>query len=338
MIMLNKQTKSLRSMYKLFSFAIVIAFLQGSISAQTCDYPTPLCGDEPEQVTSFYPTIFAGEPIDSCMTGDMVTVLKFHTTYLNSDQGVDVSITGLECSGAELNILVVEHSLLDPCNSSLYSAVSECATTTTSVTLTTEPLFANTDYLILISYTNGIVEMPCEFEIEVSGEPLSIEACCPTNIEFLESTDLVVLGGDGGLGYSWTPEEYVDNPSSYAVTVTPPMTTSFEVTGFVEQCSYSDQVLVVVGTDVDVPNAFSPNIDERNDTWKITGLSSYTRSLISVYDRWGQEVFRSIGYPFAWDGKMRGQDVPAGTYYYVIELNEPGVDLTPITGNVAVIR
>ena len=336
--MLNKQMKSLRSMYKLFSAAIFIVFLHGGISGQTCDNPTPLCGDEPTQITDFSPSSFIGQTIDSCLTGDQVTVLKFHTTYLNSDEGVDVSISGLESSGAELQMIVVAFSLLDPCNSSLYTAVSECVTTTQAVTFTTESLYTNTDYLILISYTLGIIELPCGFNVEVSGEPLSIEACCPMNIQFLESADLEVLGGDGGLGYVWSPEEYVDDPSSYSVTVTPPSTTSFEVTGFVEQCEYSDQVLVVVGTDVDVPNAFSPNGDSFNDTWKITGLPSYTRSLITLYDRWGQEVLRSIGYPFPWDGKMGGKDVPTGTYYYVIELNEPGVDLDPIVGNVAVIR
>ena len=336
--MLNKQMKSLRSMSKLFTIAIFIVFLHGGTSAQTCDNPTPLCGEVETQTTEFSLSSFIGEAIDSCLTGDQVSVLKFHTTYLNSDEGVDVSISGLECSDIELNMIVVEFSLLEPCNSSLYTAVSECVTTTQEVTFTTESLYTNTDYLILISYTTGIIELPCSFNIEVSGEPLSIEACCPTNIQYLESVDLEVLGGDGGLGYIWSPEEYVDNPSSYSVTATPPSTTLFDVTGFVEQCEYLDQVLIVVGTDVDVPNAFSPNGDNYNDFWKITGLPSYTRSLITLYDRWGQEVFRSIGYPIAWDGKMGGKDVPTGTYYYVIELNEPGVDLDPIVGNVAVIR
>jgi len=336
--MLKKQTKSLRIMYKLFSAAIFIAFLQGGLQAQTCDNPTSLCGDELTQITEFALSDFIGQTIDSCLTGNQVSVLKFHTTYINSDQGVDVYISGLECSGAELHMIVVEFSLLDPCNTSLYTAVSECVTTTEDVTFTTESLYTNTDYLILISYGTEVIETPCELSVEVSGEPLSIIACCPTNIPFLASADLEVLGGDGGLGYVWSPEEYIDNPSSYSVTVTPPVTTSFEVSGFVEQCEYSDNVLVVVGIDVDVPNAFSPNGDSYNDTWKITGLPSYTRSLITLYDRWGQEVFRSIGYPFAWDGKMQGKDVPAGTYYYVIDLNEPGVNLEPIVGNVAIIR
>jgi len=325
-------------MYKLFSATIFIVFLHSGISGQTCDNPTPLCGEVETQITEFSPSSFIGETIDSCLTGNQLSALRIHTTYLNSDEGVDVSISGLECSGAGLNMIVVAFDLLDPCTESLYTAVSGCISTTQAITFTTESLYTNTDYLILISDTTGIIDLPCGFNVEVSGEPLSIEACCPINIQFLESTDLEAMGGDGGLGYLWSPEEYVDNPSSYSVTATPPSTTLFEVTGFVEQCEYSDQVLVVVGTDVDVPNAFSPNGDNFNDTWKIQGLPSYTRSLITLYDRWGQEVLRSIGYPFAWDGKMRGKDVPTGTYYYVIELNEPGVDLDPIVGNVAVIR
>jgi hypothetical protein len=49
-------------------------------------------------------------------------------------------------------------------------------------------------------------------------------------------------------------------------------------------------------------------------------------------------VLRSIAYPQPWNGKRGSKQVPAGTYYYIIELNEPGVELDPITGNVAIIR
>lgn len=121
-------------------------------------------------------------------------------------------------------------------------------------------------------------------------------------------------------------------------TLSPYETTTFEVAGFVEGCAYSDAVLVAVGSPIEVPNAFSPNADNFNDTWDIFGLAQFDFSTIEVFDRWGQSVFRSVSYPNPWGGKFRGTDVPAGTYYYVIQLNEPNANLAPITGHVAVIR
>jgi gliding motility-associated-like protein len=57
-----------------------------------------------------------------------------------------------------------------------------------------------------------------------------------------------------------------------------------------------------------------------------------------IFDRWGQVVFRSIGYPQPWDGTREGTPVPAGTYYYTIELNDPQVQLEAITGYISVVR
>ena len=44
--------------------------------------------------------------------------------------------------------------------------------------------------------------------------------------------------------------------------------------------------------------------------------------IVKIYNRWGQELFSSSGYPMPWDGKYNGVDLPTATYYYVIELNE----------------
>jgi gliding motility-associated-like protein len=305
-------------------------------SAQTCDNPISLCGGQPESIFSFSTVDFSGLAIDSCLS-DELTVARFHTTFLETSSGVTVSLSNVICDNATLKVMVVQASPLDFCNTTLYTAVSPCITTNSDATFVTDDLFTNTDYLVLVS-TESAPASPCGFQMEVSGPPLSIQACCPTNIDYLESTTLEVLGGNPSVGYNWTPSEFVDNPSAYYVTVTPLTTTLFDVSGFVENCQYSDQVLVVVGTEIDVPNAFSPNGDNINDLWKITGLSAYSRSQLTLYDRWGQRVFRRIAYSEPWDGLSSGKAVPVGTYYYVIELNEPGVDLAPITGSVAVIR
>jgi len=66
-----------------------------------------------------------------------------------------------------------------------------------------------------------------------------------------------------------------------------------------------------------IPNAFTPNGDGNNDTWRITiqGLTKKIR--ISVYDRWGAMVFSSNDPNMAWDGTAGGHPL-SGTFVYMI--------------------
>lgn len=320
----------------LFTGLLFTAALASALG-QTCENPTPICGGEVVDAGTYETIDFSGSGIDTCLTGDLYTVIRFHTSYYETSEGVQVDISNVVSQGL-ISAIVVEANPLDYCDIAQYSSVSECYSFSGDLSFTTSDLFINTDYLIILASNSTDDPFGTSVSVGVSGAPFTMEACCPTNIGFLESAELSVVGGDPGVGYSWTPANFVDDPSSHAVTVTPQFTTIFNVVGFVENCQYSDDVLIVVGTEIDVPNAFSPNDDNINDFWDITGLSSYIRSRLTLYDRWGQVVLRSVAYTTPWDGKYNGQDVPAGTYYYVIELNEPGVDLEPITGNVAVIR
>jgi len=67
-------------------------------------------------------------------------------------------------------------------------------------------------------------------------------------------------------------------------------------------------------------NTLNPNGDGVNDTWNIGALDSYPASVAQVFDRYGAVIFKSIGYPKAWDGKYNNKDVPPGAYYYMIDL------------------
>jgi gliding motility-associated-like protein len=40
---------------------------------------------------------------------------------------------------------------------------------------------------------------------------------------------------------------------------------------------------------------------------------------ISIWNRWGIEVYRSDRYLNDWDGKYKGSPLPDGTYYYVLQ-------------------
>src|SRR5690606_23493129 len=91
-------------------------------------------------------------------------------------------------------------------------------------------------------------------------------------------------------------------------------TTSFTATA-TDPCgrSASTTIQMIVDCEIIVPNVFSPNNDGMNDLWHIEGIQ-YTKNTVKVYNRWGQVVFEANNYRNNW----RAQDIPDGTYFYVI--------------------
>ena len=66
-----------------------------------------------------------------------------------------------------------------------------------------------------------------------------------------------------------------------------------------------------------IPNAFTPNDDDKNELFRISGNSCLEDPVFIIYDSWGNEVFRSED-PFKefWDGTFNGKPVPQDTYTY----------------------
>ncbi|MFD0766042.1 gliding motility-associated C-terminal domain-containing protein [Mucilaginibacter lutimaris] len=91
----------------------------------------------------------------------------------------------------------------------------------------------------------------------------------------------------------------------------------------------------VVLVDVKFGNAFTPNQDGINDYWKITGLEKFPGSMVQVFTRGGVKVFESKEYAKPFEGKQGATELPAGVYYYIINLNTP-CDL--LSGSVTIIR
>ena len=44
--------------------------------------------------------------------------------------------------------------------------------------------------------------------------------------------------------------------------------------------------------------------------------------LLCVYNRWGTEVYRNTQYDNRFNGIYQGQELPDGTYYYVLEYTD----------------
>ncbi|WP_299123975.1 gliding motility-associated C-terminal domain-containing protein [uncultured Winogradskyella sp.] len=78
-----------------------------------------------------------------------------------------------------------------------------------------------------------------------------------------------------------------------------------------------------------IPEAFSPNEDNYNDWFNIQGLYNiFTEHELKIYNRYGDVVFQGNN-DKPWFGEInrglnnRGNTVPIGTYYYILNLNDP---------------
>ena len=85
-----------------------------------------------------------------------------------------------------------------------------------------------------------------------------------------------------------------------------------------------DTALVILDVTTDfecfIPNALSPNGDGINDELNIRCVHEYPNAKIQIFSRWGTLVYE--GAPRGFNGQFRGQDLPDGTYFYVLELND----------------
>jgi gliding motility-associated-like protein len=89
-------------------------------------------------------------------------------------------------------------------------------------------------------------------------------------------------------------------------------------------CSDIDSLTINVlnqeGTMV-IPNVFTPNGDSINDIFRITGFNIVDFNC-TIFDRWGLRMFAWDGIKNGWDGKSNDKDVPAGTYFYIINAKD----------------
>lgn len=73
---------------------------------------------------------------------------------------------------------------------------------------------------------------------------------------------------------------------------------------------------------IHVYNAFSPNGDGKNETWRLEGIENATDVVVEVFNRWGDLIIRIENYDNisnVWDGRsIDGKELPDGTYFYVI--------------------
>jgi gliding motility-associated-like protein len=207
-------------------------------------------------------------------------------------------------------------------------------------TTTVGQLFvANADsglYQLLVSMNGCLAEEPDS--VNVQYEPLPVGANDFFSIQFRDSlvgANIIINDAPNASGYNLTIIDSADggqasiNVAAGTLNYTPRSgyfgVDTLYYTLCDAQCPNSCdtvEVLIEVLTDFEcyIPQGLSPNGDGINDQLIVRCKNNYPNAVIKIFSRWGALVYE--GEPTGWNGQFNGKDLPDGTYFYVLKLND----------------
>jgi gliding motility-associated-like protein len=168
---------------------------------------------------------------------------------------------------------------------------------------------------------------------------LTVPLGIPVTIPFIYSPDAV--------SYQWTPTANLSCTDCANPVATVLLATTYTVTVTdANSCTASDTILIkTVCNDKNYwfPNTFSPNGDGVNDYFYPRGTSLYNIQSLTIFNRWGQQVFQRMDFPanqqnMGWDGTFGGKPAPADAYVYIAQVICENAQVITISGNVTLIR
>lgn len=144
---------------------------------------------------------------------------------------------------------------------------------------------------------------------------------------FIGQTAVLGANAEQNRSYNWMPTTGLSLSNSSITNASPIVSTTYVLTttNTITGCINTDTVEVVVKpiSDLEFFNGFSPNGDGLNDYWRIPVLSLYTSNSVQILNRWGNEVWITQDYnnfdKVFVGHNMNGDNVPDGTYYYIIK-------------------
>jgi gliding motility-associated-like protein len=98
-----------------------------------------------------------------------------------------------------------------------------------------------------------------------------------------------------------------------------------------------NDVLTLIKTLVDVPNAFTPNSGDINSVVMVRGFGIAKMKFI-IWNRWGQKVFETENRLQGWNGKVRGAVQPMDVYAYTLDVEFFDGTKTKRKGDLTLIR
>lgn len=183
----------------------------------------------------------------------------------------------------------------------------------------------------------------CPQELTSNQIPMTIitfDVDAGPDIVIEQGESIQLQGSSSETDIVWSPNVNMSDPNVLTPVVNPDQTITYFLTADNGTCSITDEMVVTVNSGLVIPNTFSPNGDGINDTWEILGIEKYPDANVQIYDRWGQLVFQTTGYPPSkrWNGTSKsGKPLAASAYYYVINVRDDDFE-EPLKGHVTILE
>lgn len=180
-----------------------------------------------------------------------------------------------------------------------------------------------------------IANVPCLCEADFRTDALCLQE--PAQFTLIADSALHAVHWDfgGAAPASTEPGPEVQFSAGQDVPVTMQATLSCGVVTVerivhIEDCSLSCHLWF--------PNSFTPDKDNKNDTWNWAGDCIPSPYKLEIFNRWGELILSTTDPYHEWDGTYGGVPSPIGVYVYKAEYQFPYQDAQTAIGHITLVR
>ncbi len=155
--------------------------------------------------------------------------------------------------------------------------------------------------------------------ITVQNAP-SVTYSLDTTIVIGDIANLFIYANQPNVSFSWIPSYGLNCTNCADVYAQPLETTTYQIIYEDSAGCFIQSVNVTVFVEekysIDVPTAFTPNGDGKNDVVYVKGWGIKNLLEFSIYNRWGQQVFTTNDIKEGWDGTFNSKPQNIDSYVY----------------------
>ena len=175
----------------------------------------------------------------------------------------------------------------------------------------------------------------------------TVDAGSDKSINVGQSIELIPRLSSDVTSVRWIPSGIEFRSTDGAIIVKPNETTNYEVeVSNAGGCKSNDVVTVNVlcnGSNLFIPNAFSPNNDGVNDVFYPIGTGINRIKSMRIFSRWGEVVFEKYNFrtndaSMGWNGKYKGNASSNEAFVYIIEVECDNNTSLVFKGNLLLLK